>query len=67
MITDEERNTNTMERETAYFAGRHAGATDERERILELLRALRAQAQARKLNTNVNISEIIAMIKGMNK
>ena len=67
MITDEQRDTQTMERENAFFAGLHKGAADERERILELLRTLRNAAQEQKVNTNININNVIALIKGTNK
>ncbi len=43
------------------------GRTEERERILALLRELRNHAQERKINTNVNINRIIEIIKGPNK
>lgn len=39
----------------------------ERKRIIELLQTLRNQAQERKLNTNVNVNAIIALIQAGNK
>ena len=48
----------------AYDAGRVDGRIEERQKMLDLLRHLRKQAQEQNLSQTANINAIIAILKG---
>ena len=56
LMTDEEL--------IAYDAGLVDGRIEERQKMLELLRHLRKQAQDKNLSQTANINAIIAILKG---
>lgn len=55
--------THTADLATRYRY-RQEGRELERERILDLLRTLRKEAQNKKLSMTVNINALITLIKG---
>jgi hypothetical protein len=54
----------TDEELIAYDAGLVDGRIEERQKMLELLRHLRKQAQEKNLSQTANINAIIAILKG---
>jgi hypothetical protein len=50
--------------ELAYDAGLVDGRIEERQKMLDLLRHLRTQAQEKNLSQTANINAIIAILKG---
>jgi hypothetical protein len=48
----------------AYDAGLVDGRIEERQKMLDLLRHLRKQAQEKNLSQTANINAIIAILKG---
>ncbi len=54
----------TEEEEVAYDAGLVDGRIEERQKMLDLLRHLRKQAQEKNLSQTANINAIIAILKG---
>jgi hypothetical protein len=54
----------TDEELIAYDAGLVDGRIEERQKMLELLRHLRKQAQDKNLSQTANINAIIAILKG---
>ena len=56
LMTDEEL--------IAYDAGLVDGRIEERQKMLDLLRHLRKQAQEKNLSQTANINAIIAILKG---
>ena len=59
LMTDEEL--------IAYDAGLVDGRIEERQKMLDLLRHLRKQAQDKNLSQTANINAIIAILKGTKK
>jgi hypothetical protein len=57
----------TEEEELAYDSGKVDGRIEERQKMLELLRHLRNQAQDKNLSQTANINAIISILKGVNK
>jgi hypothetical protein len=54
----------TEAEEAAYDAGLVDGRIEERQKMLDLLRHLRKQAQEKNLSQTANINAIIAILKG---
>jgi len=54
----------TDEELIAYDAGLVDGRIEERQKMLDLLRQLRKQAQEKNLSQTANINAIIAILKG---
>jgi hypothetical protein len=54
----------TDEELIAYDAGLVDGRIEERQKMLDLLRHLRKQAQEKNLSQTANINAIIAILKG---
>jgi hypothetical protein len=57
----------TDEELIAYDAGLVDGRIEERQKMLDLLRHLRKQAQDKNLSQTANINAIIAILKGTKK
>jgi hypothetical protein len=54
----------TDEELIAYDSGKVDGRIEERQKMLDLLRHLRKQAQDKNLSQTANINAIIAILKG---
>ena len=54
----------TEEEKLAYDSGKVDGRIEERQKMLDLLRHLRKQAQEKNLSQTANINAIIAILKG---